>query len=250
MLFQKLVVFVFKIMNYFKITGKNKYIFEMHDLRLKVPSTFILAGSSGCGKTEMTLNIVRNADVMFEDSRCAQNVVYYYKQWQDSYDRVQKEGIIHHWVNELPTCNDLTERTETFKQTGGSIVVIDDFAGELNKDIAHIFTALSHHLTLVVFLLTQNLFSKNPVFRDISLNSKYIILFKNPRDSSQINNFARQFSPGKVKFIVESFRKATEFAFSYCLYDSCQTTPDMLRVRSHILPHEAPMKIWLPTKKI
>ena len=220
----------------------------MYDLRFKTPSSFILAGASQCGKTSLTLNIIRHAAELFEDPRCAQNVVYFYNQWQNSYEGVKKEGIIHKWINELPTADKIEDETLSYKDRGGSIIVIDDFANQIGKDIAQVFTVLSHHMRAVIIFLTQNLFSKNPVYRDISLNATYILLFKNPRDSSQISHFARQFAPGKTNYIIDSFREATKRPYSYMLFDHHQGTPEILRVRSSCLPHELPMKIWLPKK--
>ena len=60
------------------------------------------------------------------------------------------------------------------------VVVIDDFMQELTKDVSLLFSTFSHHLNVTVFLLAQNLFLKNPVFRDISLNATYHFIFKNP----------------------------------------------------------------------
>jgi hypothetical protein len=130
----------------------------------------------------------------------------------------------------------------------GSIIVIDDFAQQLNKDTIDIFSRISHHTNSVIILLTQNLFSKNPVFREISLNSTYIVLFKNPRDASQISTFARQFAPGK-RYIIDAFRDITSLPYSYVLFDHHQATDDEIRIRTRILPHEFPMKIIMEKKK-
>ena len=55
----------------------------------------------------------------------------------------------------------------------------------------------SHHSDTSVIYLVQNLFSKNKESRTISLNAQYMIVFKNPRDSSQLANLARQMYPGR-----------------------------------------------------
>ena len=72
--------------------------------------------------------------------------------------------------------------------------------------------------------------------RTLSLNSHYIILFKNPRDSLQICTLARQMYPGKSKFLVEAFNDATRQAYGYLLLDLKPTTEDRLRIRTGILP--------------
>jgi hypothetical protein len=217
-----------------------------YDLRFKTPSSFILGGASQSGKTTFTFNLLRFVDDLFVTPKCKQNIVYYYNQWQDSYEQFQKENVVSKWINKLPTTEDVKEHTWLFKDDGGSILVIDDFAQQLNKDVVDIFSILCHHTNSVVILLTQNIFSKNKVFRDVSLNSSYVVLFKNPRDSSVIANFARQFAPGKNSYIVDAFKQATQLPYSYMLFDLHQSTPEHLRVRSNVLPHEGPMKVWLP----
>jgi hypothetical protein len=218
----------------------------MCDVRFKNPSSFLLAGVSQSGKTTLTLNILRSIDDLFENPKCKQNIIFFYHQWQNSYETFRKENIVKEWINKLPTEEDVKEKTLLYKDMGGSVIVIDDFAQELNKDIANIFSILTHHTNSVVLLLTQNLFSKNPVFRDVSLNATVVIVFKNPRDSSSIINFAKQFSPGNTKYIVDAYKEATKTAYSYLLFDLHQNTPENLRVRSNILRSEWPIRVFLP----
>ena len=93
--------------------------------------------------------------------------------------------------------------------------------------------------------MTQNLFSKNPVFRDISLNATYNIIFKNPRDSSQISHFARQYAPGKAKMILDVYKKATQKPHTYLLFDNHQEMRDEVRIRSNILQEGGnPVLVW------
>ena len=218
----------------------------MFDLTFKNPCTFILAGPSQSGKTTFVLNLLRQVDYMFAQPACKQNIIYYFKEWQETLENFQPENVVHHWVQDMPTTEDFKGRTLLYKDTGGSIVVIDNFAQDLSKDISTIFSVLSHHTNSTVILLTQNLFSKNPVFREISLNSTYIALFKNPRDLSQISHYARQFSPGNHKYIVDAFKECTKPPYSYMLFDHHQATPECLRVRSNVFQHQWPVRVWLP----
>jgi hypothetical protein len=218
----------------------------MYDMRFKNPLTCILAGPSQCGKSSFMVEILREIEQLFQDPRCKNNVIYYYKEDQPLYDVLREENVVQQWVNAPPTQEDIKNRTLAAKERGGSIVVIDDFANNLSKDIADIFSVTAHHTNSSIFLLTQNLFQKNNSFRTVSLNSKYIILFKNPRDSSQVMHYARQFSPGDGKYIIKSFKECTRRAYSYMLFDHHQSTPEYLRVRSNILPHELPMSVWTP----
>ena len=68
----------------------------------------------------------------------------------------------------------------------------------------------------------------------MSLNSHYIVLFKNARDATQVANLARQMYPGKVHF--EEFKNATSALYGYLLIDLKQETDDKLRLRTRIFP--------------
>ena len=217
----------------------------MYDVRFKNPSSFLLAGASQSGKTTFTFNLLRNIHLLFEKPECRQHVIYFYNQEQDGFELFAKEEIVHAWVNALPSLAEIESRTARFKSTGGCVVVIDDFADEVNKETLTMFTQKCHHNNFVLILLSQNIFCQNPWFRPISLNSTYVVMFKNPRDASQISCFAKQFAPGGVSWVVNAFRDATRRPHSYLLFDSHQQTPDVLRIRSNIMPHELPVRVYM-----
>ena len=217
----------------------------MFDVRFRNPSSFLLAGASQSGKTTFTLNLLRHIDHLFEKPECKNNVIYFYHQWQPSFDIFSKENIVKEWVNKLPSTDDIVEKTMGFVETG-SIIVIDDFAQQLTKDTIDIFSRQCHHTNSVIILLVQNIFCKNPVFREISLNANYVVLFKNPRDASQISCFAKQITPGDSKWLIDAFEDATKQPHSYMLFDCHQDTPKNMRQRSHVLPHESPMRVYIP----
>ena len=56
-----------------------------------------------------------------------QNVIYYYSIWQPAFDIFSRENIVTQWVNEEPSIEDFKERTDKYKDKGGSLVIIDDF---------------------------------------------------------------------------------------------------------------------------
>lgn len=221
------------------------------DLRFRNPSSFILAGSSQSGKTTLTFNILRHIKTLFQDPRCRHNIIYFYNQWQSSYDCFRKENIVKEWINKLPTEEDIKEKTMLHKSKGGSVLVIDDFGQEVTKDIVKLFTVLSHHTKSVVIFLTQNIFAKVKGFRDVSINATYIILFKNPRDSSQIEHFARQVARSDSTWVIKAYEEATSSPFSYILFDFHQQTPKHLKIRSCILPDgKEPMFCWIKKESV
>ena len=65
-----------------------------------------------------------------------------------------------------------------------------------DKRIVNLFTRGSHHRNLSVIYMVQNLFDQGKGSRSTSLNSHYLVLFKNPRDNKlQILTLAKQMYP-------------------------------------------------------
>ena len=74
--------------------------------------------------------------------------------------------------------------------------------------------------------------------RTISLNAHYLILYKNPRDKSQIGYLARQIVPKISKFLSKVYDHASQDPHSYLLIDRHPETPEKFRVLSNIFPSE------------
>jgi hypothetical protein len=71
-------------------------------------------------------------------------------------------------------------------------VILDDV---YSQQVCNLFTKGSHHRNISVISITQNLFHQGRYCRDISLNTKYIVVLKNVRDKSQFRHLARQVYP-------------------------------------------------------
>ncbi len=101
-----------------------------------------------------------------------------------------------------------------------SLVIIDDLMSECSKDqrISNLFTSGSHHQGISVMYLTQNLFPPGKQSRTISLNSHYMIAFKNPRDSLVVSTLARQMYPNNYNFLLESYQDATKKPYGYLFW--------------------------------
>ena len=61
--------------------------------------------------------------------------------------------------------------------------------------------------TCVIYIM-QNLFDQHKEHRTISLNAHYLVIFKNPRDGSQIVHLAKQMYPGKNHYVRQAFALA------------------------------------------
>jgi hypothetical protein len=88
---------------------------------------------------------------------------------------------------------------------GTRLIVLDDLLNEAySRDMCDLFTKGSHHRNISVILITQNLFHQGRFSRAISLNAKYIVVFKNVRDKNQFAYLARQVYPEDSNGLYES----------------------------------------------
>lgn len=179
----------------------------------------ICTGPSSSGKTELVRRLIKN-DVYEREIKKVCWCFSVYQKWMASEPEIK-------FVCGLPP------EEETF-----DLVVFDDLQSKLNEEVELMFRVTSHHKNFSVILITQNLFPKVKVMRDISLNTHYIVLFRNNRDASQMSCFARQAFPLKGKYFMDAYKKATREPYSYLFVDVHPLTCDDQRLRASIFPDE------------
>jgi hypothetical protein len=116
------------------------------------------------------------------------------------------------------------------------LVILDDLMDETDQRVASLFTKKSHHGNISVMYIVHNLFHRGKYHRTISLNAHYMVVFKNPRDLSQIMALAHQMYPQRTKYCLEAYTAATAQPHGYLVIDMKQETRNILRLRSHIFP--------------
>ena len=103
-------------------------------------------------------------------------IIYVYKVGQDKYDEMETIG-----VNFMRDNENITENIKSAAQGQPILVVFDDLIGSNSlENIANMFTVDARHLNISMIFLTQRLFVNDEDFRQISQNSDYFCLFKNP----------------------------------------------------------------------
>ena len=82
---------------------------------------------------------------------------------------------------------------ERFNPKEENLLIIDDLMTQCHseKRMTRLFSVGSSHKNLSVIFILHNLFHQGKDMRNISLNTHFVILFKNPRDSQQISTLAR-----------------------------------------------------------
>ena len=188
------------------------------DPRLKHPFPAVSAGPTCCGKTQFVKRLLEAGEETIQGA--PERIIWCYGIYQPAYDEMQRTIPNLAFIEGVPS--DLESMQELSN----------------NERITSLFTKGCHHRNLSVIFLLQNIFHGGKELRDMSLNCHYLILFKSPRDSSQINHLAKQMFPGHVKYMQESFQDATSRPYGYLLCNLKPETPTGFRLRSHILTEE------------
>ena len=121
-----------------------------------------------------------------------------------------------------------------------NLIVFDDQMIDASKDkrIVNLFTRSSHNRNLSVIYIVQNLFHQGKGSRSISLNSHYLVLFKNLRDKLQILTLAKQMYPPQTDFILKQHEDAVKRPFGYLLIHLKTTTQDNCPLRTNVVGEE------------
>jgi len=120
-----------------------------------------------------------------------------------------------------------------------TLIVLDDLMDSAySTKVSKLFTKGSHRRNISIVLITQNLFHQGPSSRDILLNSKYIVVFKNPRDKTQIVRLARQVYPENFSSLHKTYLYVCKDPRSYLFLDFTQSINSLLRFRTNIFPGE------------
>ena len=207
---------------------------ESYEIAFRHPFTCVVAGPTGCGKSTWVKKLVEDRKEMIYP--CVDKVFWHYGEDQQMFRTVQKDVT---FVQGLPDKEILGRKNQNV------LLIIDDLMREVNENIVDLFTKGSHHQNISVILLVQNIFDKNKFSRTISLNSQYIVFFKNPRDMSQVVHLAKQMFPRNVQHMQLAYKEATTRPHGYLLIDLKQSTPDRIRLRSNIFESEGVQEVYV-----
>ena len=160
----------------------------------------IIFGMSGVGKTYFILNVIKNKLI-----HPFPNKIYYmYNVEQDfmkTWNSIETQKIT--FIKGLDfTLMDTSEP---------SMLVIDDLILSTNTEVAEMFILGSHHKQISLFYITQNLFPNCNIYRTMSNNSHYMVLFTSLRNTRQLNTLARQIFAGKdLLRLLNAYKRASE----------------------------------------
>lgn len=209
----------------------------------KHPFSMVVAGPTMSGKTTFIKDLLHYPAYIQPTPR---KIIWCYGAFNEQQFRIilKDSNYPIQFHEGLPNIDDISPDDNVF-------IILDDLMTSVGKsaEIARLFTQGMHHKNISVALIVQNVFHQGRKMRDISLNTKYFILFKTPRDASQINILSRQIFPHYGNYLADAFRQATERAHGYLIVDLTQETNDNFRLVTNIFPHEC-CYYFIPKKTV
>ena len=181
---------------------------------------------------------------MFEPA--IDHIFVFYAEWQPDYVKWRQHVRVPiEFIEGLPT-EDYYASLDT---TARKLLIVDDQMQKaaVDETIRKLFTSGSHHRNLSIILLVQNMFEKG--LRTVSLNCNYMVLFKSPRDTSQVATLARQLFPHKPRILQVAFSEATKEPYQYLMVDLKQATPNWARLKVDIFPGEV-LGVYIPDELV
>ena len=204
----------------------------------KTPNSIMIAGPSGCGKTVFTARLLLDNPDLFRTP--TDTIRYCYGSWQHGLELLKQCGV--QFYEGVP---DRSLLPIWFPE--GGILILDDLMNEggSDKNVLDLFTKDSHHQTMTVIYLCQDLFPDGKLAKTISRNAHHMIAFKNPRDQLGLRNLLQQSFPTQFREVLDTFRHVTnERPFAYMCLDLHPASRDDQRILSHLLQDEGFMRCY------
>ena len=191
----------------------------------KGPTTGIISGPTGCGKTTFMKNVILKNLIQPPPEK----VFWVYKVRQPALEKELSHKV--KFILGMPDCLDTL-----VKNSGHTLLVLDDFLPIIGTrdDILDLYIVGSHHYNTTVFSLVQNLFFRGRNAVTLRRNRHYHILFNNPADSSEVMAISKQMFPKCPAFMYDAYIDSTDRPHGYLLLDVHPTTENALRLKTDI----------------
>ena len=209
----------------------------MFDVRLKENFKLFISGPSRCGKTFFVADMLQNIQTFAKQPPSL--VVYIYKVWQSKFDEMT--NVVHIFLEDQ---KNIVDKIKEYATGSPILVVFDDMINSSSlSELAPLFTVDARHMNMSLVFLTQRMFVNDEYFRQISQNCDYFIIFKNPRNSSEIRTLAQQITPGSLH-LINMYIEATKEPFSYLFINLTQECPPEIKYLSQFFIRENSVKCF------
>ena len=196
-----------------------------------------LVGPSETGKSQLIYNWLKIGTFQPNFDK----IYFFYQHSQPLYNVMQKEIENLEFVR-----GENFEFIDSLKNNGTKyLLIFDDSCEEIcnSKAFVDIATA-GRHRGLSTIYIKHNLFHQSKLGRDVELQNTHIVLFKSPRDVTQVTTLSTQLGLGSE--LVDWYRDATSVPFGHLLIDLSPRTDDRLRYCTN--SGSVPSKFYIPER--
>lgn len=212
----------------------------MNDIRFKENFKIFLCGPSRCGKTVFIKDLLENMSSITKQN--ISKVIYVYKVWQSIFEDMHSQGLVNIFLEEK---DNIIEKIKNLAYGETSLIIFDDLINSKNlEEISNLFVVDGRHSNYSLIFTSQRMFVNNEYFRQISNNCDYIIVFRNPRNYSEIRTLAQQLTPIGLD-LLDIYTKATKDPFSYLLINLTQECNEDLKFISHLFDYDHYVKSYV-----
>lgn len=163
---------------------------------------------------------------------------YFYGIWQSTFEEMSKDIKNISFHEGLPSEDELLAFTDPKKHT---LIVLDDLMHSASNSslVELIFTRLSHHRFMSCLYIQQNAYVRGKNQVTISMNAKYIEIFRSPRSILQLKYLNSQIFPHAKNLLIDAYKDVMqEDQYGYLVIDLTAHSPDDYRLRTRVFPKE------------
>lgn len=212
-----------------------------YDIRLVPQFKIFLAGASGCGKTTFVTEMLENINEICQEPPT--KIIFVYSTWQQQYDEMKNKKLLDVFIEDG---EDLEDEVNKYITGQSLLIIFDDLISSKNLDfISNLYMVQGRHNKVSMVFIAQRMFVNNQEIRNISGNSSYIVLFRNPRNSHDIAELSKQMTPGKT-VLKEIYAAATKEPYSYLFICLTQTCLQAVKYLSHLFEKRNIVRCYIP----
>ena len=191
-----------------------------------------MSGPSRCGKSVFLASLLKSRKTFTK--RPPEVICFVYSVYQEGIYDDLRNGIVDYFIQDDEHLERNIQKILNANKGKPSLLIYDDLIKSINLPfIARQFTVNGRHNGISQVFVSQKLFPKDENIRLISNNSDYLVVFKNPRNATEIKILSNQMSPGK-NILSKIFEQATLDPYSYLFIDLTQECIPQKKYLSHL----------------
>lgn len=222
--------------------GNTSDNMQTYDIRFVPSFKLFIAGASGSGKTTFVRQMLENIDSICQE--IPEKIILVYSVWQAEYDNIRNRGLVDIFIQDDA---ELENKVNDHINKRPLLLIFDDLIASNNLSwISVLYMVQGRHNNVSSVFISQRMFINDQHLRNISANSSYLILFKNPRNSRDISELAKQMTPGKT-VLKDIFAAATQEPYSYLFMCLTQTCKPEVKYLSHLFDEDNVVRSYIIT---